>query len=200
MKKRIDEFLYKEKSESQLFDWVLTNIDSLNFILSNLNDDDLFCKNNFVNTNDYKYPNHLSYIHTHCHFVSIHDAYDDSSIVEGQNIVAEKYTRRLKRFRYLCNNKDDLVFFMIIDNENPINQIKMINLDDKIIELNKNIKNICNHSFKLYILHTLEKLENVDVDDNVVFINLIDYQIADMKTNNDWYRYYFDWKSIFNNH
>lgn len=197
-KKRLEEFYYKEKTQSNLFDWVLSDLETVCQVLEDyILKKDIFTPKNFeilTKTIDEKY----AIAHKHMNFISLHDAPVTLSEKEAIQTVCDKYTRRLSRFiDEIINSERQLCFMGVYDESNPI-QKGVMKVDDvtilRFFRMLHTINPLNSHKLVLIVdsntvLST--KSDRVIVIDSDNYINMSSYE-------KDWYRFYFDWDSIFN--
>jgi hypothetical protein len=146
------------KSQSQFFDWMLSNFDSVLYFMKNINTP--IHGNNFYLTNE-QYYEHKRLNHLHIRFDSLHDILCNQLYEIEKNKFIEKYNRRLIRFKNNIIDEKIIHFIHLVDFiPNPILSnkpiyiptIEEIKLFDKYI---KNINPTCN-----YYLHILIPPQN----------------------------------------
>jgi hypothetical protein len=195
-KKRLEEYYYKDKTQSNLFDWVLSDFFAVCQILEDsILKRDIFTNNKFkilTKTVDDKY----AISHKKFNFVSLHDAPITLSESEAIEEVCNKYQRRLDRFINDIVMSEQITFMGVYDKSNPIQQGMMHISDADILRffrmlhtfnpLNKH-KLILIVDSKTEIKINSDRLKIINSD---TFINMIEYE-------KDWYRFYFNWEDIF---
>jgi hypothetical protein len=196
-KKRLEEFYYNEKTQSNLFDWVLSDLTTVCQVLEDhILKKSIFIPKNFeilTKTIDEKY----AVSHKHMNFVSLHDAPITLSEDEAIQTVCNKYTRRLNRFiTDVINCESPICFLGVYDNSNPIQTGKMYVDDTTILRFFRMLHTINPlNSHKLILVvdsktKLLTRSKRVKVINSDEFVNMKSYE-------KDWYRFYFDWEKIF---
>jgi hypothetical protein len=180
------------KSETNFFDWLMTDIKSIIKILSSYKNIkkilhfDNICKNPKVNSHTETNTNICIKSLSFCE--SIHDVelvFTDADIDE----FIEKYLRRFERLiDYIKQN--DMIYFIkygVIAKKDKlafIKIIKRINPQCKFV-----IVSLCNDNmFNKYLLR----------EDNYLSLNIYNYKISEFD-NNDWKTDCWDWKKLFTN-
>lgn len=188
VKYNIDKFIGSQPT--LFFDWLMTDMASVNKILGTDNIDNILFfeniidhpkKKNVFNKNSRIIIKSLSFCE------SIHDVpipYDSSHI----NNFIEKYKRRYDRIIEAILNNKSVIYFI---------RWGRITTDEK----NMFIKNILNINpqckFKLVELTSHNKKNEYFVSEQFfISINRDNYQIKDIDSN-DWTTSYFNWKQIF---
>lgn len=196
IKKRMEEFILKEKEISHMFDWVLSDFKAVIKVLKS--DTSIMNEENFsilTKTIDEKY----AIQNKNCYFISLHDAPITVSEEEGIRMVSEKYKRRMERFiEYIKCPDNEITFVGIYDDHNPIQNGNMTITDEDIHEFFEQLHRICplhNHKLTL-VLKDISKLKEcmkyknkVTIIDSEKFINMDIYT-------RDWYRFFLDWNAI----
>ena len=195
-KKRLEEHHYKTSTISHLFDWILSDFDSVSQIFENsIINFDTFSSNNFqvmTKTQD----THYAISHKFLNFISLHDASTELTETNALKLVSEKYKRRLERFISLIKTNEQIYFIGTFDKYNPIQQGKM-EITDKSIErffrMIHTISPLNNH--KLIIL--TNNLSQITISNTrLLIINTDDYISMD-SFEIDWYRFFLDWDNMF---
>tara|TARA_B100001996_G_scaffold381171_1_gene370063 strand:- start:862 stop:1509 length:648 start_codon:yes stop_codon:yes gene_type:complete len=195
-KKRVEEHHYKKSTVSHMFDWVLSDFDSVSQIFENsIINFDTFSSENFqimTKTQENKY----AISHKFLNFVSLHDASIELSENDAIKVVSDKYKRRLKRFIELIKNNDEIFFIGTFDNYNPI-QYGNMEITNKSIE----------RFFRM--IHTFNPLNNhklIIISNNTSNISITNPRLLVINSNDyitmksfeiDWYRFFLDWDEIF---
>ena len=196
-KKRLEEFHFKEKTQSNLFDWVLSDFHTVCQIL----EDTILKKEIFIpkyfkiltKTIDDKY----AVSHKQFNFISLHDASIELSETDAIQLVCEKYQRRLKRFiDEIVMSTEQIVFVGVYDKSNPIQQGVMHLGDVDILRFFRMLHTLNPlNTHKLIIIVDSNTKINIESPRLVTInsdshINMIEYE-------KDWYRFYFNWDNIF---
>lgn len=171
--------------ETYFFDWLLTDMGSVNQILGTTNIDNILFFTNVIDNP--KIPTHGSnsriMIKSLSYCESIHDipfSYNYSHIHD----FIEKYKRRYRRIIDTILTNKSVIYFIRKGKITP---------DEKNIFI-KNIKNInANCNFKLVEL--LDQKPTNDLDNYFISVNLENYRIK--PANNNWKSNYWNWKQIF---
>ena len=195
-KRRLEEHIFKEKLQSELFDWVLSDLYTVCQIMENyIIKRPIFLPEKFqilTKTVDDKF----AVSHTEFNFVSLHDAPIELGDVKAIHDVSSKYQRRLDRFiNEILMSKEKVIFIGVYDKSNPIQYGNMV-VDNTLIErffrMIHTINPLNNHELFL----VLDSASNVTLDSprlriikSEEYINMIDYE-------KDWYRFYFNWDKI----
>jgi len=106
-------------SVTQLFDWMISDFESIIFILKNI-DENIFCENSFTLLDVYCNSNGSW---TDCHkiehkqmrFISIHDISKDLDYNRNVHSYVDKCVRRLKRFKDILINNRKIKFIHLIN-------------------------------------------------------------------------------------
>jgi len=187
-RKRLDVHLHLEQP-TLFFDWILSDIDSVLYILDEQKEmnidqfrtDGVTGDGNWIVT-------HVSY-----NIISLHDV---SSSVEEKlaiQIVFEKLNRRRNRLLEMIKTQEDISFIAIFDRSNIVNPGRITVNDYDVLRLVTKIGEIRgNFRFKLFML--CEKYEQMIHISNVKHFNLETYNVGDHK---DWWRNHLDWNRIF---
>jgi hypothetical protein len=181
------------KLKTNIFDWVLVNIECVCIILKYYNNFNLL----FNIDNISKDGNHennskiivklLDYLDTYKinkpYFISYHDVkikYTKKDIYE----FIEKYKRRLERLINIIQTSTEIIYFI---HYGIINDV----IKNDFIKIINKINNNCN--FKLCSLYD----DNDDIiEPNLISINMTKYLISEK--DNNWKKNYYDWKSVLN--
>jgi hypothetical protein len=186
------EIFNNSKSETNIFDWVLVNIEAVCIILKYYNNyDKIFNFDNIIKTGNHdnkskliikNFPEIIN-LNEKPYFISLHDVeikYTDNDIY----LFIEKYKRRLNRFiNNICSSKEKLyfIYYGLISTE----------IKNEFIKIIKNININCNFAFcSLY-----DNNEEI-IHDNFISINTNNYLLTEKKSS--WKKDYYDWKKIFN--
>ena len=173
------------KEETLFFDWLMSDMDSVNIILKNyenINDIININKLTIETKNRSKTKIYFNYLPR---MISLHDVkinYKEKDLHEFIN----KYKRRFDRIINYIKNYNDKILFL---------KYKHITIQQKndFINIIKNINPNCN--FKLIVFYKNDlQLEN---DQHFVNINLKNYINQNKKK--DWKTNQFNWKLIFEN-
>ena len=182
VKYNIDKFTVSK--ETLFFDWLITDMDSVNMILGIENIDNiLFFENIIQNPINSKHDNNSRIIIKSLPLCeSIHDIpylYNSSHIHE----FIKKYKRRYERIIEYIKNEPNIYFIRIGEITNTQKRIFINNI------LKINLK--CN--FKLVELQEQKKIIS---DTHFISINLNNYRINNVNHNN-WKKEHWNWKKIF---
>ena len=158
LRKSIERFT-NEKRDTNLFDWVLTNFDTILYYVENIDEkiksDDFYDSNILINEN--KIVNHKK-----IRFSSVHDFPLSLNYEDNMKKFIDTLNRRLKRFKSTILNSKNIDFIHTLDIENEYNfhynpefresniYIPTSNSVDKFINLIKNL-----NSKLIFTLHIL---------------------------------------------
>lgn len=200
VKKRLEEFVYDDKQISNIFDWVLSDLNAVCHIIEQ-----------YINFNQFFTVEKLSIItktienkyavkHNDCYFISLHDASCELSEIEAKNLIVEKYNRRLQRFVDVIKDpNNEITFLGLYDKYNPIQNGNMKIHDNDIMRFFKIINKLCPmNTHKLIIftdddtcLSDSKRFKNrITIVNSKKFINMKDYV-------SDWYRFFLNWNDMF---
>ena len=193
IKKRLEEFYYGTKQVSHMFDWVLSDMNAVSYLLRN---SECIKDENFeIITKTVE--GYYVVKHKYCYFVSLHDADvrwgEDSAIYE----VVQKYSRRINRLKE-CIKNDIITFIGIYDDYNPIHEGNMKPSVEDVMDFFRTLNDINplnSHSLVLLTNNTNE-LKDLNDSHRVHIVNTDDY-LDTQKETKDWYRFFLDWKGIF---
>lgn len=180
--------LFIGKKQTLFFDWLITDMKSVNQLLSCINIDEIINVNSIkrIGGNSHKNLSKVS-ITTLSKCISIHDlslSYDNNEAID----FVRKYKQRYFRIIDLIKNSNCKLYFLIYGNvtKDEINHF---------IKIIKNINNLCN--FKLGIINYNNSLYE---DSYVLHINLNDYEIEgkQIPLEDYWKAELWDWNRIFN--
>lgn len=173
--------------ETHFFDWLITDMKSVNSIFNTKDINDLINiskikkdeKNPFGFTNDtYRY--HFTSF-SHCE--SLHDVPSNSG--KRQEIaLVERYVRRYHRLIKLIKNDNIKIYF-----------VRNGNISET--EKNEFIKNILNHNNKCNFRLVECTYSNKPNSKYYININLNNYKVDDSNNSQDWKLTNFKWKNIF---
>lgn len=139
--------------ETNMFDWVISNFDSVLYFLKNI--DQPINKDDFEDTGRLCGP-HRIMRNKIIRFDSVHDVVGDNLFEEEMQSFIAKYERRLRRLKGLILNEPEIHFLHLVDfihdDQHPEKKIHIPNKKD-IEEFHKAIKNINPNS--KYYLHIL---------------------------------------------
>ena len=176
------------KGETLFFDWLLTDMNSVNKLLSCINIDEVININsiNRIGGNSYKNLSKVSFT-TLNKCISMHDLplkYDNNEVSD----FVKKYKQRYFRIIDLIKNSSIKLYFLIYGN---ITNDEI----DQFITIIKNINNLCN--FKLVTINNNNSLYESNY---VLHINLNDYVIEGKQIllEDYWKAELWDWNRIFN--
>ena len=182
VKHQIDKNIKKE--ETLFFDWLMSDMNSVNLILENYNKIDDIINLNKLKIETKNRSKAKIYFTALPRMISIHDVkikYDKKDLIEFIN----KYKRRFYRIIDYIKNYDGKLIFL---------KYKHIDLQQKKEFINNIIKINPNCKFNLIVLFKNEStLEN---DKYFTNINLNNYLIKNKKK--DWETNQYNWKIIFN--
>lgn len=199
-KKRMEEFVFKDKPISHIFDWVLSDLNAVCYILEQSFEDDDFFNIEKLSILTKTIDNKYAIKHNDCYFISLHDASCDIPEKEAKKIVCEKYTRRLKRFiEHIKNPQNELTFIGLFDNHNPIQNGNMKIHDKDILRFFKVINRLSPlNTHKLVIItdNTTNLQGSEHYKNRISIINSKNYIIMKEYVA-DWYRFFLNWKQIF---
>ena len=190
IKKRMEEYYYHEKQMSQMFDWVLSDILAVSYILKNPEK----ISEEYFEIITKTIEGFYVIKHKLCYFISLHDAPISLTEYEAKKSVVAKYKRRLKRLIDLICTRD-LNFIVNYDRFNPIYEGKYMIETKDVIEFFKVLNGINPlHCHTLCII--TDSPEKLSLNTNR--IRVIDSkEFLDVETmTNDWYRFFFDWENI----
>lgn len=179
--------LYFEKEPTLFFDWLITDMTTVNEIFNCRDINELINENSIkrIGGDSYKNQSKVS-ITSLPKCVSIHDLPLKYTDVDISNFV-EKYKRRYSRIIDLIKNSDKKFFFLI--------KGEFANFEIDLF--NENIKKInsdCN--FRLVVIG----YNNFEKKENLLTLNLNKYEIKNKQINlkDYWKGELWDWKEIFN--
>lgn len=194
-KTRIEEMKYnKEKQESNLFDWVLSDLESVNYILKSGVKGDTFNIKNWevlTKTIDDKWAVKNKY----CYFISLHDASSSLTYNEAFHIVSDKFIRRLQRFYEKIVTEENIHFIGVFDKSNPIHTGKNTITTDTLTEFINIVKQYrASKPFTVTVI--VEDTCNIDAGVLPNYVKVIDSNAHYVK---DWYRFFLNWNDIMSN-
>ena len=171
------------------FDWLITDMDSVNEIMGINNIEDILNIDNIIQDELKKIHNQNSQIMikslSKC--ISIHDIPIEYNLTDIEYFI-DKYVRRYNRIiEHIKYNKS--VIYFIRNGDITISQKKVF------IKNIYDINPLCN--FKLVELIDDCDSESIELFENVITLNLQDYKIKNCE-DNDWKQSHFDWNKIFN--
>jgi len=137
--------------ETNFFDWLLTNFETVLFIIQNIDHPEKFLtKDKFIkNEPSSNNLTHYTLNHTQLYFSSLHDVPSDKPYDENCNLFIEKYKRRLKRLKdIILKPKETIHFIHMIPFPNMIPTIE--NVYYFIIAI-QNINKDCSFYLHLFI-------------------------------------------------
>lgn len=180
--------LHIGKEQTLFFDWLITDMKSVNQLLSCTNIDEIININSIerIGGNSNKNLSKVN-ITTLSKCISMHDLslrYDNNEAIDFVN----KYKQRYFRIIDLIKNSSSKLYFLIYGN---VSKDEM----DHFITIIKNINNLC--TFKLIIINYNNSLYE---DSYVLHINLNDYEIEGKQIllEDYWKAELWDWNAIFN--
>ena len=138
--------------ETNMFDWVLSNFESVLYFIRHI--DKPLVKDDFYATNLKCFP-HRVVKHVNIRFDTLHDVIFDNPYETEIDILVDKYNRRLKRLKDIILSNKKIHFIHVVDvdyNYNLSNYIDIPSLEE-ISTFNKIIKNINTNC--IYYLHIL---------------------------------------------
>lgn len=187
--------IYFGSSETNLFDWIITDFRA---VLSIFNDFEgkLFVKENFTRDNILmeKHPN-LKIENKEIKFICIHDFNADHQNYELTiDRIIEKFLRRLERLKEYIINEENIHFVHILDHFHLTEYIPKI--DDILLFFSLLRKINDKNNIKLHILIPPTK-QNNDFShlDNIP--NLYVHNIKIINNKRDWTGPNFNWEEIF---
>lgn len=172
------------KEETLFFDWLMSDMDSVNIILKNHNNIDDIININKLTIKTKNRSKSKIYFNFLPRMISMHDVkinYNQDDLKEFIN----KYKRRFNRIIDYIKNYNDKIIFL---------KYKHINIQQKN-DFIKNIKSIntnCNFKLIVFFKNDLQ----LDNDKYFININLKNYLIKNKK---DWKTDQYNWKLIFKN-
>ena len=191
IKKRLEEYCIGPNQISHIFDWVLSDLTAVCFMLKN---PDTISEDKFdiiTRTNEGFYV----IKHKECYFVSLHDAPVTLSEYDAKMLVVDKYKRRLKRMTDLIQ-KCTIEFITINDRFNPIyDGKKSIDTDDicKFFGVINEINPFNEHQITVIT----DSPENIEIISSRVKV-IDSKEFLDLETmTTDWYRFFLNWEEIF---
>ena len=193
-KTRIEELKYDgKKQESNLFDWVLSDLDTVNYILKQGPNSSIFDITNWeilTKTIDDKW----AIKNKSCYFISLHDTSSNLTHNEAFHIVSDKYKRRLLRFFDRVTLEEELHFIGVFDKSNPIHTGNNILSSTSIAEFQQIIANLRTTKLPAKSTFVIDDLSQIQyIPDNA---NIIDSNTHYLK---DWFRFFLDWKNMLSN-
>jgi len=171
------------------FDWLLTDMDSVNKVLDCNDISDILYYDNIIDLNDPKIQvptKHSVKIKSLSKCISIHDLPYNPSVKDTDDMIA-KYKRRY--YRIIDHIKSDKELFFVRNG--------LISPKEKseFISIIKKINPSC--KFKLVELINNNTVDSYFVNEhNFMSLNLYNYKIEDID-DKDWTSSYWDWNSIF---
>jgi hypothetical protein len=179
VKHQIDKHL--QKRETLFFDWVGTDMETVNILLQTKNLKTYFCENNIIKSENNINGAARLYIKNLPKCVFIHDVpfhYSKKDIIQ----FIDKYTRRFNRLMEFIKSKKKLYFIRygkIEENEKNI-------FCQAIYNINKNCR--------FYLISIVSEQENnsLYVKDNYMEFHLTDKNTEDWTTSNINWKYIFD--------
>lgn len=209
VRESIQRYLDVKSIETNLFDWMITNFDTILYFIENINTpikpEDIFDTNNTC-------IDKRIILHKNARFESYHDFEASVSYEEQLQTVLNKYNRRLKRLKniILSNEKIDFIhLFDMIDNYKlPDTSVYVPSIQEinRFFEAIKKINPYCNFNLHLLVppnnCRHYNKHFHIDTDEvnklkiNNVFLHYLtqDYNVETMREKcNHW-----SWFDVYN--
>ena len=154
----IERYFRVNSLETNMFDWVLSNFDSVLYFLNNI--DKPLVKNDFYDTN-IECANHRRVFHVKIRFDTLHDVVFKNPYETEINNLIDKYNRRLIRLKNIILNSEKKHFIHLVDSifnfRTPNKLIHIPSIDD-ILTFNQLILKINPNC--VYYLHILIPPQN----------------------------------------
>ena len=211
VREAIQRYIKKDSLETNMFDWVISNFNSVLYFIGNINKP--LIKDDFYDTKSQCYT-HRIVEHKYIRFETLHDVVFNNPYKTEILILLDKYNRRLKRLHEIILSNNKLHFIHLVDfifnpklpNKNIyIPSLEELTTFDKLI---KNINPNCNyylhilippHHCKIYQTNNLsyDKNEVEKLSSNNVFI----YFLTQDETIEPylWQCRHWSWSDVFEN-
>mgnify|MGYP000135567336 CR=1 FL=1 len=194
VKKRLEEYCYGSKQVSHMFDWVLSDLNAVCYMLKNVDK----ISEEYFEIVTKTVEGYYVVRHKLCYFVSLHDA----EVASGEDVaifdVVQKYSRRIKRLIDCIKKQDSITFIGNFDDYNPIHEGNcnlsvedLMNFFRTINEINP----LNNHSLCI-LTNKPNGIVSLNEFQRVTIINTREYLDINKETK-DWYRFFLDWESLF---
>ena len=185
-----------KRKETNFFDWLMTDMETVNKLLSPASIDTLISKDHLIIDNNYRCGRNVKVtVNSLSHMVSIHDLPSRHTDKDIENFL-KKYKRRYERLVHLINNSSHIVFIRK-DTNKLISDSEINGFIENVYKINPN------SSFNLVELSEKQR-EKSENGDNVmspehVFINLLRYKFDESKhRKGDWTTVsLYNWREIF---
>jgi hypothetical protein len=183
------------KSESNFFDWLITDFKSVIYILKNINNKgllsvDKFKKDEKKGRYNYRVEN------IDFKMISIHDIRETDEYMEKIHEFIIKYNRRIDRLKKFIESDEKIHFVHCIDHQ-YLNRYIMTNED--IYNFKKYLNDINPNNKCILHIAIPPKYNNIDlnylIQDNVYVYYLIDTKEGEIS----WTNENFNWNIIFDN-
>ena len=193
VKKRLEEYCYGTKQVSHMFDWVLSDLNAVCYMLKNI---DKIVESQFeIVTKTVE--GYYVIRHKLCYFVSLHDA----EVTLGEDVaiceVVQKYSRRIDRL-IDCIKNDRITFIGIFDSYNPIHEGNRSLQVEDVLNFFRTINDINplnDHSLCL-LTDTPNGINILNDYKRVTIVDIKEYLDINKETK-DWYRFFLDWNGLF---
>lgn len=181
----IENNYYKNKIETNFFDWLLSSMNSVNQVFENLTTMQFSNKDFSIDhTNNINSPTYRLGFNQFSYLISIHDAKKSLPIEDSLKNVADKYNRRLLRLHQNLMRNEKLIF---VRYASPTSTEL-----EKIITVLRRINNKCHCKILIFDI----TIPDIDLANNdIMFVNLEEYRIPGVE-HQTWLPEY-DWDRIF---
>ena len=180
---------YFGKTESNFFDWLITDFKSVLYVLKNINNTDLITVDKFKNDGKNRVE------HTDFKMISIHDINETDEYLDKINEFILKYNRRLDRLKNFIKSDENIHLVHCIDHRYSIGYL--ITKED-IIYFKKYLNDI-NPNNKCILHIAIPPNYNKDLN-YLIQDNVYVYYLSDTKEGEiSWTNENFNWNIIFDN-
>jgi hypothetical protein len=218
VKYHINKLIYPQKT--MFFDWIVTDFQSVLYVLKNINDKEMITSSNFTNNDVFRkgtWTDCNKIEHVKFKMISVHEFPMDKNYMEYMEKFIQKYSRRIDRFKSMLYSDKNIHMVHCLDHK--ITKPYIVTSDDLdkfdkyLHDINPNIR---------YFLHIVipPKFNNIDLNrlkrDRVYVYYLTDsdynqydaksvtFNLKNKKTENEnlflnWENNNFNWEIVFDN-